>query len=119
MRAGERDELIRIEIRSDLTDGFGAEQESWTKLADVWAKIRDLQKGPRSEDFLDDQFIAKDVKTFEVPYIGGVRANPVDPTHRISWEERAWDIKLVTEIRRRKGLIITAEARMEPERSEL
>lgn len=103
MRAGSLDRQITIQQASVTLDSYGQPSESWSTFATVNAWKREPSARER---FTSNQRVAQETVTFRTRYLDGVT-----PKMRISYDGRTYDILGVTELGRRDGLDLYAEAR--------
>jgi len=97
MRAGDLDRLVRIEQNIPTRDPSGAALDSWTLLAEEWARRLD---GRGRELFAARQVTAEAVTAWRLRWREDVR-----PAMRIVDGADMWDIEFVAEIGgRREGL---------------
>lgn len=108
MLAGKRDRRITIERYSVTRSPAGAEVQTWSELATVFAEKLDLSDRER---VAAAQVSAEITTRFRILY--SRRVADVNPKDRISHAGRTYDIWGVKEIGRREGLEITAAARID------
>lgn len=102
MRAGKMDRLIQIDKLVSTRDTFGAEVPQWQKLCSVWCEV----VSERGQEKLESaQEVARDNLLFRIRYRTDVKRS-----YRIQYNREFYDIKSITEIGRRDGLEIFAEA---------
>lgn len=102
MRAGKLDRTITLQAFTNIVNEFGTPIEAWTDVATMRAER--VETG--TEEFV--RAMGAEAETQEVLRVRW-RAN-VTVANRILFEGRAFNIKRVEEIGRRKGLLIGAEA---------
>lgn len=102
---GRLDRRIVLERRDGQLDAAGEDLPQWVAIATLPAQVEPVSG---REGFSSQQRFAEATHTFTIRYRGGV-----DPTHRIRYEGRTYDILGVSEIGRREGLAIVAAARAE------
>lgn len=105
MRAGALDRRITLQRRTVTQDIYGAEIETWTDIATVWAQRMELRGDERWQAM---QSVAKTDIKYKIRY----RAD-VGPLDRLTDGGRVFNIRAVLEIGRREGLELHAEARAE------
>lgn len=105
MRAGQLDRRITIEQRTDSRSGTGASNAAWSTVATVWARVSHGGGRERDGAVLDR---ATGEVTFRIRHRTGL-----NPTMRIVWESRYYDIAHIAEVGRREGLDIRATAQVE------
>lgn len=103
MRAGELDRRITIERAVVTTDPFGGEQRAWAPLHTVWAQALPISDGER---WRAGEVAAQVTHRFRIRWGAGV-----EPTDRIRYDGKVYEIVGVKEIGRRVGQEITAAAR--------
>lgn len=109
MDSGKLDRKITIErfgVGSPATNDFGEPSGSWGTLSSVWAKRETISDGER---WRAGEINAQITDRFVIRYSTDV--SDVDPTDRIAWEGRVYNIFGVKEIGRREFIEITAAAR--------
>jgi len=102
MNAGTLDRLISIQALTTSQDEYGGVTETWTELAQVWAR---WLPGAGSERFAAGSVHAETQGRFHIRW----RAD-VTPQHRVAWDNKSWEILDVTEIDRRDGLELRVKA---------
>jgi SPP1 family predicted phage head-tail adaptor len=111
MKAGSLDRRIDI-LRHTATgkDTMNAQVKTWAPITSepIPAAKEDIRDGER---FRASEQGATITTRFQVRWSPAVA--DVDPTHRIQFDGREYDIAGVKEIGRREGLEITASARSE------
>lgn len=112
MKAGQLDQKISIERRTDTLDDHGQPIPAWTRIGPTrWAKRFPLSGDER---FTSDQFISREQMEWTVRWATDLSAlNPLDriiyPVTSSPSNSEIYDIIAVHEIGRREGLkIITA-----------
>lgn len=102
--AGDLDQRIRIESKTRVEDeGAGAEVETWTPVATVWALVWPVSGRERAEA---QQVEASTMMRFKVRRRAGIAAGM-----RIVWQGRAHNIRFVADAGPRAPfLTIDAEA---------
>lgn len=104
MRAGQIDRRITIERNTPGRDAVGAETESWTTLATVWAEVRPAA----GREFFDAQQVVAEAKVvFRIRYRSDVTAKM-----RVSYAGNLYDIHSVAELGRQEGLDIMTTAKV-------
>ena len=97
------DRRVTIEQDTPTRDTTGAEVESWSTLATVWAEVRER----RGREFFDSHQVTAEIDTvFLIRWRSDVTAKM-----RINWDGKLYDIHFVGEIGRQRGLEIMASAR--------
>jgi SPP1 family predicted phage head-tail adaptor len=100
-RIGKLDQQIVIQNYTTTRTDSGAEVDTWTTLATVWAGV-DFKAG--NENFEADQKVANNIVKFKIRYLAGVLAKS-----RISYDSEYWDILHITGNSRLRYLELTAE----------
>lgn len=108
MRAGSLDRRIVIEEKVETQSSSGHPVESWRVVSPIWAGIR-YDRG--SERFNAPQYVGRSVVTFRVRWSSITKGITVE--HRISYEDRQYDILDIRELGRREGIEIDASVRSE------
>lgn len=103
--AGPLDRYVTIEQKTKTRDAYGAEIETWTTFAQVWASKRDIRG---REYFAAQQVNAETDTVWRIRWIAGVKAEM-----RINWNGTLYDIQDIAEIGRREGLEIMARVRVQ------
>jgi SPP1 family predicted phage head-tail adaptor len=104
MEAAKLDRRIGIERATVTTDAAGGEVQTWTTVAEVWARVDWVKDGER---FRAAEIAAYAEVRFTIRWGFGVTA-----TDRILWEGRTYEIVAPPkEIGRREGQEISAVAR--------
>lgn len=105
MRAGRLDREITIQQRTDSRSGTGASNPTWSTFATTRAQV--THEGGRESAGAVLERATGEV-TFRIRWRSGV-----NPTMRIVWESRHYDIVHIAEVGRRQGLDIRAVAQVE------
>jgi SPP1 family predicted phage head-tail adaptor len=108
MISGFRDRRIKIERRTSTLDGFGGEIVTWVEVGQRWAASMPVKD---SEAFRNSEATATITHRFQILWDAAVAQ--VDPTYRVLFDNRTYDIVAVKEIGRRDGIEISATARAE------
>lgn len=108
MQAANLDRTITIQKKAVTQNDSGDEVETWSTLAVVSAE---KLEGTGGERFTSQQFIAEGAKTFRIRW--SKRLKVVTTEHRISFDDRIYDIVDVQEIGRREGLRLDCRVRTE------
>jgi SPP1 family predicted phage head-tail adaptor len=108
MISGPRDRRIVIERRTYTLDGFGGEVVTWTNIGHRWASSLPVKDGER---FGNAEAIATITHRFQI--LWDATAAQIDPTYRVLFDGRLYDVVAVKEIGRREGIEISATARAE------
>lgn len=103
-KAGHRDRKIVFERASNAQDDYGQDVEIWSTWCTEWAAVY-FGAGREQREAAAQQ--ASLVASFEVLANGKTRA--LQPTDRLQFDGRTWDIKSVTPIDR-SGVKVTAAA---------
>ncbi len=106
--SGERDRLITLQKKTYTLDGFGGEVITWTTIGERWASSKPVKDGER---FGNQEAIATITHRFQIPW--DRVAALTDPTYRVLFDGRFYDVVAVKEIGRREGIEISATARAE------
>jgi SPP1 family predicted phage head-tail adaptor len=110
MRAGARDRLIVIQVKTVARDGVGEAVESWANLRTVWAQR--MEGSAVTERFAAQQRFAEVTTIFRVGYWPAYADISVD-THRVMYESRPYNILGAIEIGRKDGVELVCVARGE------
>ena len=102
MRAGDMDQEVVIESKSEARDAEGGVTESWATFATVWAKV--IGTGGK-EFFAAAAVNAEHTATFKIRYQTGILQ-----TMRIVWDGRDYDIRAIKYIGRNEAIEITGVA---------
>jgi SPP1 family predicted phage head-tail adaptor len=108
MQIGRLDRRITILRASVATDSFNEPVQTWAGIATVWARAEPVMDG---EKIRAGETLAHKSYRFTIRYSSDVA--DVDPTYRLTFDGREYDIAGVKELGRREGLEITATARAE------
>jgi SPP1 family predicted phage head-tail adaptor len=106
--AGELYRKISIRRASLAANAFNEQVATWVVIAEVRAKVTPVQDGERLRA---GETLASRMSRFIVRWSKLTRT--IDPTDRVMFEGREYDINGVKEIGRREGIEITATARAE------
>ena len=109
LRSGNLDRLIVLQKRVTTRDEFGEQVITWTEFATRWASSMPVKDGER---FGNDEAIATITNRFQILWDATAWAD-IDPTCRVVFEGRNYDVVAVKEIGRRDGIEISATARAE------
>jgi SPP1 family predicted phage head-tail adaptor len=102
MKAGRLDRRVTLQTCTISQEADGGVLRTYQDLATVWASVAP-EKG--QETFSDDQPLARQSVVFTIRYRAGVL-----PKGRVQYQGRFYNIRDVSEIGRREGLKITADA---------
>lgn len=104
MRAGQRDRQITIEQPAETRGDGGEVLTGWAPVlpAPRWAKVI---PGGGAETFSVDQRTAEQKMRFEIMYQAGIK-----PTMRVQFDGEYYEIEDVTEVGRRKTIVLTCHA---------
>jgi SPP1 family predicted phage head-tail adaptor len=108
MPAGKLDQRITIERHTTTQNEYGEEIESWVTYTTVWASKQDVSDRER---IAASEVSAEITTRFVVRY--STKAASITPKDRIVFNDVNYNIFGVKEISRRKGLEITAAARVD------
>lgn len=109
IKAGQLDRRITILRATTVTDpGSGQQIETWGPLATVWASWR---RASAREQLAAAEIAATVTDVFEIRW-SELLAN-VNPTDRLVYQGREYNIEEATEIDRRVGILIRGNARAE------
>lgn len=98
---GQMDRRITIQQATITRDEMGGEAVSWADQYLLWAEIPKQQGG---ESLVADGDRASDTRQFRIRYRAGI-----SPTiHRISYQDRIYDIRHIAEEGRGNRLLLTA-----------
>ena len=104
MRSGKIHRRITLKRYESTTDSVGGITESFVTVATIWAEKLDI----RGRDFFAANQVNSDITTkFRIRY-----RPDVNPSWRIVYEGKDYDLTSVAEIGRREGLEIMAVARV-------
>jgi SPP1 family predicted phage head-tail adaptor len=101
MRAGKLDRVITIERATTTIDASGTPQEAWATLATMRAELLD---GTTDEFARSFGASTEAVAVFRTRYLDGLTVSV-----SVTFEGRAFGIKQVKEIGRRRGLELRTE----------
>lgn len=102
MQAGKLDRTITLERKTETVSPSGAVSETWATLATVRAEL--VQHSAR--EFFDDPGETEMSRVvLRVRYISGLTG-----ADRVTFEGRAYDMKEIVEVGRRRALEIHVEA---------
>jgi len=102
--SGKRDRLITIEQISPVSqDSSGAPIETWVTFATRWANVKSLTTRERFAS--DATHGIRTASFFISPYLTGL-----NNTMRISYDGAYWEIRAISEVGRRVGQEVLAEA---------
>ena len=104
MNAGELDRLVKLQKYTASQDTYGEETKTWSDIATVWAKKKDL-KG--TERWLANQNIAK----VTCVYVTRYRSDVTPLCRLIDADGRTYNITAAVEVGRKEGLWLYVEAR--------
>ncbi|MEH6477723.1 MAG: phage head closure protein [Sneathiella sp.] len=102
MQAGKLDRRITVQELTSTPDSFGGAVETWETLAPIWAGV---QEGSGREYFAAARVNSEVSAVFETRY-----RSDLTSANRISYNGKFYNILSVSEIGRRKGLLISAKA---------
>lgn len=105
MDAGSLDRRIRIERPIEIDDGRQSRPGSWEEVATVWARYIPA-KGQEAREAMGREALS--MASFQLRWSRSVAG--VDPSHRLIFENRAYDIKSAVEIGRRDGIELQCAA---------
>lgn len=109
MQAGKLDRRVTLVERVLTKAAFNEDVQTWPGPGrDVWASYEPIKDAERLRSA---EVAASITARFQIRWSEAVSA--VDPTWRLTFDGRAFDITAVKEIGRREGLEITAAARAE------
>lgn len=103
MKAGRLDRRITIQELTVSRDEYGDAEQTWSAhLTDIAAQVIPLSG---REEYFGAQVNAKATHRFNVRWRSGI-----EPTMRILFDGKCWDIERIDEMGRRDGLAIYAFA---------
>jgi SPP1 family predicted phage head-tail adaptor len=102
MQAGKLDRTITLQRKAETVSATGATVTAWTTLATVRAEIVTASTSEFLTDFGEAE---NDDSTFRIRYLAGITT-----ADRIVYEGKAFNIKKIVEIGRRRGLELRAVA---------
>ena len=108
LMAGARDRLITLQRKTFTLDGFGGEVVTWSTICQRWASSLPVRD---SERFGNSEAISTITHRFQI--LWDATAAQIDPTYRVLFDNRTYDVVAVKEIGRRDGIEISATARAE------
>ena len=97
------DRRITLQVKTTAQNSYGETIETWSDVAPVWARkvaLKGLEKwaSQQIQAELHEQFEIRD-------------RDDIAPVNRFVFESKVYDIKSVTEVGRRVGLVLTASVR--------
>lgn len=98
---GQMDRRLMIQARTVTRDDTGGVVETWADAYNVWAEIPKQQGG---ETLVADGDRAGDTRQFRIRHRTGIASD----THRLSYQDRFYDIRHIAEEGRQNRLLITA-----------
>lgn len=102
-RAGVLDRKITIETPSTSSGEYGASTSTtWATWKQVYAQVRPVRANER---FASSNLRAERSQIFVVRYLAGISEKM-----RIQYDNKAWNIRGLTELNRRESIEILAEA---------
>lgn len=101
LRAGDLDDRIVIETRTDTRDDFGAPIPSWSTFATVWARVTPLSG---SERFRAESLDSEVSHEIDLRRLAGV-----EPTMRVSWDSTLLEINAVLRMGRADMQLLCTE----------
>lgn len=102
IEAGKLDRRITLLTKIATRDAYGAEIETWSEGAAVWAQYL---PGGGTERYASGRIYADTQARFRIRWRGDVSV-----ANRIAFEGKNWEILAVDEIGRRVGLELKAKA---------
>jgi SPP1 family predicted phage head-tail adaptor len=109
MKAGDLDRRVALLARVETKNGFNEVVETWPEPGlKVWASYEPVKDAERVRAA---EVAASITARFQVRWSTALVA--LDPTWRLAFDGRSFDIVAVKEIGRREGLEISATARAE------
>ena len=105
MRAGQFDRKITIQQRTVTRDAEGGEVEAWSDFLSTWAGTSDYSRKKGNEYFASGKETGLMITQFTIRWHAGITLQM-----RILHDSLIYDISGITEITRRKGLVIDAHA---------
>ncbi len=103
MRPGKLQERIQIEREQELVSDSGLVRKEWLPIVTTRAEVKQAS----TEEFLVQQIIGDKVRAV---FLIRWPSQPVGTADRISYAGKTWNIVGLSEIGRRRGLEIRAEA---------
>ena len=91
--AGDRRDRIVIQNKSMSQDAVGQPEEEWVDRFERWAFVRHTYRGAERFVALARQIDVSAYFSFDLIYDPDL--NEIDPTYRIVWEGRVYDIQNV------------------------
>lgn len=110
MISGPRNRRIKIERRTYTLDAFGGEVVTWVEVENGW--WASSQPAKDSEVFRNSEATATITHRFQMLW-SATAWTQIDPTCRITFDGKIYDIVAVKEIGRRDGIELSATARAE------
>lgn len=111
MNAGKFDRRVALLTRVITKGPLNADVETWPVMAEVWASYEPVSDGERLRQ---SEVAATITARFQVRWSPDTAL--VDPTWRLEFEGRTFDVVATKEIGRRVGVEISATARAEVSR---
>lgn len=109
MKAGPRDARIAIaQPVAGTADAYGEAPVTWSLVGYRWAEALPVSDGER---MANNQPLAVQMYRFRVLY--DVAIGAINPTWRVTYQGRLYDVTGVKELGRNEGLEITATARVD------
>jgi SPP1 family predicted phage head-tail adaptor len=107
MNIGALDRRIEVEKPVSVANDFGELVATWTSYLDVWAAID--RKASAREASSSEQIVSFQSVTFIIRY--SVAASVIEPSHRIKYNNKYYDILGVQEVGRNEQIRIVTELR--------
>ena len=101
LKAGRMDRRVVVQQPVTVVDDYGEPEESWADKAVLWALIEPQPAGEHADG--ETIVTVRKIKATVRWFVG------LDTTHRLVWDDLAWNITDLAEIGRREGWAITAE----------
>lgn len=108
MQAGRLDRRITIQRATTVANDFNELVQTWATHATVWAHAAPVMD---AEKIRAGEMLGLKSYRFTIRYSSDVA--DVDPTYRLTFDGRTYDVSGIKELGRREGLEITATARAE------
>lgn len=98
------DRLVDVQQRVATRDAYGGEVVSWATLYKVWAQVETRGSNTERYENQANRELAARTAVFRFPWRDGI-----DETHRLVFDNHAWDIEGMAEIGYRRVLELYAE----------
>ena len=107
MNIGALDRRVEVEKAVEVANGFGELVLSWAKYITVWASI---DRNPSAKELSSsEQIVSFQGVIFHIRY--SVAASAIEPSYRIKYNDKYYNILGVQEVGRNEKLRIITELR--------